>query len=456
MKTARRRGTVLIIAMLVSFALASLVLVLCRGMRAENIAAANESAALQADAIERGAEQYVLGMLSQEGEETLNISEDQFNSVRVGDGYFWVLRPQFDDASMPTFGLMPESAKLNLNNASYDQLSLIPGMDYTSASSIMDWKDTDNNVERDGAESDYYLALPDPYFCKSEAFETVEELLLVRGMTREVLYGDGTAPPLGQRGQMIVRDVTSISFEPQLARGLFDLFTVKSVEPNTAADGQQRININVDRDQRPAMRQRLLDRLKQRIDPARALQIVSKVGGDRMRNVFVMYYRCQLKPDELDKIADHISNSTSATLPGRININTAPREVLRTLPGLEDSDVDKLIAARPSAGDIKPGALSWVVQALGERTGAREFDEVASRITTHSYQWSADILAVSGNGRAFKRCRVIIDTQSGTPQIVYRRDLTQRGWPMDTQILASIRAGGMQNTLAMTTGGRRG
>jgi hypothetical protein len=48
---------------------------------------------------------------------------------------------------------------------------------------------------------------------------------------------------------------------------------------------------------------------------------------------------------------------------------------------------------------------------------------------------------VSGNGRAFKRCRIVVDMASGTPQIVYRRDFTERGWPMEMQILASIRAG---------------
>jgi len=30
---------------------------------------------------------------------------------------------------------------------------------------------------------------------------------------------------------------------------------------------------------------------------------------------------------------------------------------------------------------------------------------------------------------------------AGASQIVFRRDLTDRGWPMDSQILASIRAG---------------
>jgi DNA uptake protein ComE-like DNA-binding protein len=429
--------------MLVSFALASLVLALCRSMRAENMSAANEAAALQADSIERGAEQYVLGMLTQEGEEVTSVSENAFNAVQVGDGYFWILRPQYEDSSLPVFGLTGESGKVNINNTDFDALSNMPGMEYTAASSIMDWRDEDNRLERDGAESDYYLQLPEPYFCKNEPFETVEELLMVRGVTREMLYGDGTAPPLGENTGIQVKSLTSLTLDSTLQRGMFDLFTVKSAEPNTAADGKQRINVNVDRSQRPRMRQQLLERLKLRLSQARATAIVNKVGDNRMQDMFVMYYRCGLTPDELDTIADDIGTSTDQTLRGRININTAPREVLLSIPTLDESDVDKLIGARPSPQDVKPGELSWVVRAMGERTISAG---LGARITTHTYQWTADILAVSGNGRAFKRCRIIVDTQNGTPTIVYRRDLTQKGWPMDTRILASIRAGEMQSS----------
>jgi hypothetical protein len=166
-----------------------------------------------------------------------------------------------------------------------------------------------------------------------------------------------------------------------------------------------------------------------------------------MQDIFVMYYRCQLTPDELDKIADDIDSSGDATVRGRININLAPREVLLSLDMLDPADIDKLIGSRPAPGDMKPGELSWVIKALGQR--AASSGQLGARITTHTYQWTADILAVSGNGRAFKRCRVIVDMQSGTPQIVFRRDLTTRGWPMDTRVLASIRSG-------ETSGGRRG
>ena len=219
----RRRGTILIVTIVVCFALAGSVIALCRSMRVEMQASANESASIEATAVERGAEQYVLALLTDYKDQLRSMSEDEFAAVPVGKGYFWIVRPEYDDNTLPVFGLMEESAKLNLVGASYDDLIRLPGMTYPAASSIMDWLDADDNVERDGAENEYYLSLPEPYYCKNANFETVEELLMVREVYRDMLYGDGTAPPLGQHTSS--RDSSGSLFnDPQLARGIYDHF----------------------------------------------------------------------------------------------------------------------------------------------------------------------------------------------------------------------------------------
>lgn len=55
---------------------------------------------------------------------------------------------------------------------------------------ILDWRDKDDLHRLKGAESDYYQSLPHPYKAKNADFESLEELLLVKGMTRRLLYGD--------------------------------------------------------------------------------------------------------------------------------------------------------------------------------------------------------------------------------------------------------------------------
>ena len=55
--------------------------------------------------------------------------------------------------------------------------------------SILDWKDADDLHRLSGAESDYYLSLAKPYKAANRDFETIEELILVRGITPEILHG---------------------------------------------------------------------------------------------------------------------------------------------------------------------------------------------------------------------------------------------------------------------------
>ena len=52
------------------------------------------------------------------------------------------------------------------------------------ADAIVDWLDMDSSPRPYGAEDDYYTALSPPYHCKNGPLDSLEELLLVRGVTR--------------------------------------------------------------------------------------------------------------------------------------------------------------------------------------------------------------------------------------------------------------------------------
>ncbi|HAM52794.1 MAG TPA: hypothetical protein DCP92_19645 [Nitrospiraceae bacterium] len=60
--------------------------------------------------------------------------------------------------------------------------------------SILDWKDSTSKGlgthRLNGAGDDYYQSLPNPYEAKHANFDTLEELLLVKGVTPELLYGN--------------------------------------------------------------------------------------------------------------------------------------------------------------------------------------------------------------------------------------------------------------------------
>ena len=366
----QRRGTILVVVLLIIVALTGMVLVLGRSARVEAFASINHVAVARATSVERAAEQYVVALLAQQRQEVMTLEESYFAQVPVGEaGAFWIMRPDYGDSSMPTYGLVDEASKLNLVSATRDQLRALRVMPQELPDTVFDWKDEDANVEFEGAEDEYYLNLPTPYRCKNANFETVEELLFVKGAYPELLHGDGVSGTLAGRAAGVGggMQIGGLSDQDLLARGLFNYLTVYSREPNPNGRG---------------------------------------------------------------------------TRVGRVNVNTAPREVLRCLPGVTDADVSTIVSRREGNGFGNPGT-EWVREALGERYGP-----IAQYITGESYQFSADIVAVSGDGRAFRRVRVVVDARdpANRPRVLYRRDLTDRGWPLEPALLESMRAGSWSPT----------
>ena len=107
------------------------------------------------------------------------------------------------DPGRLSYRLTDESARLNLNRATRDVLDRLlqeVGVEKTDRDviidSIQDWRDPNEEHRLNGAESDYYLALPVPYRSKNADFDSVDELLQVRGVTRDLLYGRGGTPGL--------------------------------------------------------------------------------------------------------------------------------------------------------------------------------------------------------------------------------------------------------------------
>ena len=60
---------------------------------------------------------------------------------------------------------------------------------------IIDWLDQDDNTTGfGGAENSYYQSLEIPYSCRNGPMESIEELLLVKGITKELYEGTGGNP----------------------------------------------------------------------------------------------------------------------------------------------------------------------------------------------------------------------------------------------------------------------
>ncbi|HOD81790.1 MAG: General secretion pathway protein K [Planctomycetes bacterium ADurb.Bin126] len=434
-----RRGTILIVTMWIILALVAVTLVMAHAARTEIFISANELALLQARAVEQGAIQYVLSRVASLQGQMPDETQTECEAVPVGLGAFWILKPDFEDDSRVNFGIVDEASKVNLNTAPASQLALLGEMDSELAAAIVDWRDEDETVTTGGAESEYYLLLGDPYPCKNSTLETVDELLLIRDFDTEILYRED----VNRNGMLDANENDADATAPsdnrdgKLDRGLAPFVTVYSREPNRAADGEQRANVNQENNST------LSTLLNKHLSSARAAEVLGRARTARpFTSVLDFIVRMELTSDEANAVSDYLTTSSQTTLRGLINVNTASSEVLATLPGLDESDVNALLSARASndAGTI---TIGWIAQALKPDKAAA----IGPLITGRAYRFSADIVSLAPSGRAFRRCFIIVDAQKSVPRVVYRQDLTHLGWPLEPEILAAVRAGASLESL---------
>lgn len=425
-------GSVLIVTIWIVLLLASLIIVFSQIVRIEAIASVNHISEVKAEAIADGAINYIFARLASDEDSDVSYGSNPYEAVQVGDGYFWVIRPNLSDNKNYDYGLSDLAGKINLNSASLQTLLKLPNMTSELASSIIDWRDEDDDITSGGAENEYYLLLDSPYYCKNSSLETVEEVLLIKGGDWASLYGED----LNRNSVLDWNENDAEKTEPsdnsngKLDYGFLNYVTVHSYENNQSQDGQKRINVNNNQSQ-----SQLAEVIREAVGDDLYYQVMQNIRlHDDIGSLIELYYVTGMSYEDFSPIIDELTVTDDEKLIGLVNINTAPSEVLLCLPGLEQSDVDALIAKR-NDDDTDLANVLWITKVLSQEKAI----QIGEYITTNSLQYSADITAASRDGRAFRRYYVIIDMAEGSPQVVYKQPLHQLGWPLDSQILESLK-----------------
>jgi len=128
-----------------------------------------------------------------------------------------------------TYTIQDENGKISINSSDKNTLNKLlefSGVEdtiqqNTISDSILDWIDADKNHRVNGAEDDYYRKQIPPYFAKNGKIETFDELLKIRGMTKEILYGSADKDDEEKQYKGIVNHLT--------------IYKIPMVNPNTAS-----------------------------------------------------------------------------------------------------------------------------------------------------------------------------------------------------------------------------
>ena len=428
------------------------------------------------------------------------------------------------------YGITDEGARLNLNMANEAELkrlftAVIPSsienpVDIDAlVDCLLDWRMPGEQQRPKGAKSPYYLGLTPAYRCKSASFSTIEELLLVKGFTGWIVFGED----YNQNGLLDPNENDSdTSFPPDngdgaLFRGIAPYLTLWSREMNMSGDGRQKININQQdmqklqdaltaefdasivsyvmqvrgsgksfnsvmnlfpappppeqpeeeplpeeelppQEEPPATTQesgledtaeQILEGSKEDVEKlaTEAVEAVEKSGPTgRSENrraptsrpsrrassapKLPVYQDLTAEPppgtlELLPQILDRLTVNQVPVIQGRINIDTAPREVLLTLEALTEDDVTAIVAAR---AELKPEEKATPAWLLSKGTiDLYKYRRIFDKITTGGSVFRAEAVGYADHTGAMQRINTVFEMRGPIPQVLYTRNLTSLG-----------------------------
>jgi DNA uptake protein ComE-like DNA-binding protein len=422
-------ASVLIVVLWATVGLASVALLFGQSMMMTYRSSDNDVAGRQADQAIEGAVRYARMLLVNADSAGLLPDYTTYvaEAVPVGEATYWMLgRPiTVSDGTVREYALVDEASKLNINTATVAMLRALPGMTDEVAAAIIDWRDTDDEQTQNGAESNTYASKQPSYSCKNGDFESVEELALMNGMTREILYGEdanlnGVLDPNENDGE---KAPPSDNSDGRLDAGILEYVTCFTEEPSQDSEGTERLDVATINT--PDGEQRLRTLLQNaNIAENRVTEIMTSLTGTPITNVLELFSRGRFSASEAESITDGVRNTN---VKGLVNINSASETVLACIPGLADK-ASALVATRLNRS-TQDRDMTWAIETIGEQA----IPQAGIYLTGSSYQVMVDVAAVGRHGRGYRREKVILDAKTEMPKVVYRRSLAPLGWALGSE-----------------------
>ena len=408
------------------------------------------------------------------------------------------------DALAPTLLLAGEEAEdIDAENIAVSLLMALPSMTTEVAEAILDWVDEDEESRESGAESDYYETLPTPYSAANGPLRSVDELLLVRGVSPTLLFGADM-----NRNGVIDADEQqrfSVTIDTPGALGWSAYLTVHGAEANKTIDGNPRVNVNESdlellyEDLQATTLGEIYTsfilayrisgvpnsstalataaasggEVNAEIDPTASGETqgqdggiwtsdlidqldLSGGGGTNLTQILDLVdaevtigegeqattYQSPFAGDPISMavymadLMDSVTTQDSAVMPGRINLNECPAELLYGIPLLSEEAITAILEERDPFSD-DPGRRfeTWP---LAE--GLITIDEMRSLtplLCGGGDVYRAQIIGYFDQRGAAQRVEAIVDATSVNPKVVSWRDLSHLGRGFDLSVLGS-------------------
>ena len=503
MKNSRhpRRGSILLLVLIVVPVLALAAYSFTHWMRAEASGSVAHLRSTQSLWLAHSGVEHVRALLSDPANlepGALNLFDNDSNEFakllvapdfRSTQGYFSIVAPSLTPNTPEIrYGLVNESAKIPLHlpavllqgsiENQQQRLMNLPNMTAEVADAILDWIDPDNDPRPAGAEADYYLSLRNPYSPRNAPPRTIGELLLIRGVTPWLLYGedanlDGVLNANENDGD---RSWPPDNADGAIDRGWFPLFTIYSAANNLNPDGEKKIDLNGDLE---SNKEKLVSLFGQEwydfvtayktVNTGKKFDSVSKLidakvevpnqnpgkggnpmgggGGKPAKQTIKSPWTSQNVEQYLENALLNLCVNPSkdpASTPGLVDITGAPFEVIQALPGLSAETAQTVAGATQyrQAGDLSPAWL--LTEGL---VTLKEFQTIEPLITTQGRVYRFESVGFFSEAGPVARVEAVIDASKSPPAVLYRRELIAVGAAYPHQTLIGPGTSTQQETM---------
>jgi type II secretory pathway component PulK len=342
----------------------------------------------------------------------------------------WTIRHTQDGVEKP--GPQDENAKANINLMQRAQLLEIPNMTFDVADSIIDWRDADSEVSGMGAERDFYFNRNMPYEPRNANFRSLAELELVVGAWPEYVRGEdanlnGRLDPNENDGALTLPNDNA---DGLLDTGWSGRFTAYTTVSTMGASGEPKLYL------KEATSEEIASRFGVDSLQARTLSAYFKTPNASMEALLVSDLTTlaqggnnsnarggatggrssgrssagarsgqssgsadrnanaaqPLSQDQLRQIfREGILTDPATPAPGKVNVNTAPREVLVDVLGIDPYVVDQIMNHRAAY----PEGYSSIVDIGSDRIGGQALAALARDLDVAS-----SVFTITSRGRA--------------------------------------------------------
>ncbi len=498
-----RRGVVLIIVLVVVVVLSLAAYTFSDLMLTHNEASQLNGRSLQAREVVASGAEWVRTFLMLDDETIIEAggiynNPQQFQAIPVVQDIeedfranFTLVAPALDDEGNLAgvrYGLQDESTRLNVNallaledqqtGAGRQLLLALPGMTEDVADAILDWLDEDDDPRDYGAEAEYYSTMQPPYGPKNGPLDTVEELLLVRGVTPRLLFGmdvnrNGMIDNYELQSTELAEDATTTTEFTEF--GWASLLTLHGAEWNANSLGEPRIDLN-DEDLKQlyadltavfddewakfivAYRQGGAYTGSDPVDSSAGRELnfdlpaqsnitqVLELIGAKTQVTFAGASSPTVLASPFDTgivamnvylpiLLNQVSVNPAPTIPGRININQAPRVMLEGIPGMTTELLDTILKSRPVEPVVENLNFGYETWLLTEGLVTLEQMRALSPfVCAGGDVYRAQIVGYYEGGMASSRAEIIFAATGTAPRVLSWRDVSHlgRGYAIET------------------------